>query len=40
VSDATPAQSRVALVAHRGFHLLSQSRLAPAVASADPGGAP
>jgi hypothetical protein len=28
VADATPAQSRVALVAHRGFHLLSQSLLA------------
>jgi hypothetical protein len=42
VSDATPAQSRVALVAHRGFHLLSQSLLAPpvTVSGADAGGAP
>jgi hypothetical protein len=24
VAGASPAQSRVALVAHRGFHLLSQ----------------
>src|SRR5262249_36159526 len=39
VSDATPAQSRVALAAHRGFHLLPQSLLAPAAVS-DSGGPP
>ena len=36
VADATPAQSRVALVAHRGFHLLAQSLQPAAPGQAGP----
>jgi hypothetical protein len=38
VADATPAQSRVALVAHRGFQLLAQSLLPGAPGGTAPGG--
>ena len=39
VADATPAQSRVALVAHRGFQLLAQSLLPAAPSGAAPSNA-